>query len=284
MSVAAALLAIGAADPARARTILAACPADDDLAAALRRLLDRQASGGVYDDPTAFQSFIDHGGNPALYAAAIDAVAALHRTRRPTTVLDIGCGDGRVTAAVLGPSTTVVDLVEPSPEMIAAAAPLVAGKGATVRAHTMGIEDALTADTSTGWDLVQSTFALHNLPPPRRAEVLTRLVTRSGLLALVEFDVAAFADGSPEHAAYCEERYRRGIAEYAEHPEVVDGFLMPVLAGQFDPTRVRATHEQPASAWAAELTDAGFVGVEVTPVLDYWWAPAVLVTGTGRRD
>lgn len=55
---------------------------------------------------------------------------------------------------------------------------------------------------------------------------------------------------------------------------------MPVLAGQVAPGRPRLTWEAPA-AWGAEaLCEAGFAGVAVEPLLDYWWAPAVLVTGS----
>ena len=70
------------------------------------------------------------------------------------------------------------------------------------------------------------------------------------------------------------------MREYADHPEVVAGFLMPVLAGQVDPGRERHTYEQPASQWVEQLRDAGFADVAERPLLDYWWAPAVLITAS----
>jgi hypothetical protein len=66
------------------------------------------------------------------------------------------------------------------------------------------------------------------------------------------------------------------VREYADHPDVVAGFLMPVLVGQLDPSRPRYTFEQPIAAWVDLLEAAGFA-VVTTPVFDYWWAPAVLV-------
>jgi hypothetical protein len=55
---------------------------------------------------------------------------------------------------------------------------------------------------------------------------------------------------------------------------------MPVLVGQVEPGRPRLTWEAPAAWWAQALRDAGFPAVEVEPLADYWWAPAVLVTGS----
>jgi hypothetical protein len=61
---------------------------------------------------------------------------------------------------------------------------------------------------------------------------------------------------------------------------VVAGFLMPVLVGQLEPGRPRLTWEAPAARWAHDLRDAGFEDVTAEPLADYWWAPAVLLTGT----
>ena len=92
--------------------------------------------------------------------------------------------------------------------------------------------------------------------------------------------VALLDEGSDAHLAHLAERYALGIAEYPDHPEVVAGFLMPVLVGQVEPDRPRLTWEAPAAWWAKALRDAGFAGVAVEPLVDYWWAPAVLVTGS----
>jgi hypothetical protein len=58
---------------------------------------------------------------------------------------------------------------------------------------------------------------------------------------------------------------------------VIQGFLMPVLTGQFDPARPRMTWEQPIERWIDDLGDAGFDRVTSEPVHDYWWARASLI-------
>jgi hypothetical protein len=92
----------------------------------------------------------------------------------------------------------------------------------------------------------------------------------------VDFDVPDFADRGAEHVRYAVERYRRGVAEYAQHPLAVEGFLMPVLIAQFEPGAPRATFEQSAAAWSVEFESAGYT-VTTRTVHDYWWAPAFVL-------
>lgn len=251
------------------------------LAPALARFLAGSGSSGVYDEPSAFDAFISNAGNVPLYQRTTARLAELHAEVQPARVLDLGCGDGRVTAAVLAPATARVDLVEPSAELLRTATAAVERPGRTVVGHGAGATEALAAlDAEVGWDLVQSTFALHATHPDERPALLAELARRTRRLVVVDFDVPAFADGSTEHLRYLADRYERGIAEYAEaHPEVVTGFLLPVLVGQLDPDRPRHTFEQPAAAWAAQLEAAGFA-TTVEPISPYWWADAVLVSGT----
>lgn len=204
-------------------------------------------------------------------------------------MLDVGCGDGRVTAAVLGPWTRSVDLVEPSRELLGRATAALADASVGVdrstpidaRPHALGLTPFLAGlGPLTEWDLVQSTFALHALPPEERRAGLGALARRCGAIAVAEFDVPELEEGSDAHLAHLAERYALGIAEYPDHPEVVAGFLMPVLADQVEPGRPRLTWESPAGRWAHDLREAGLEDVAVEPLADYWWAPAVLVTGT----
>jgi hypothetical protein len=261
---------------ASARRVAAADP-QSRLADALATFLDGQATPGVYDEPTAFEAFIDNGANPELYRRTISAVRAIHAADRPAAVIDIGCGDGRVVAAVLDPVTERVDLVEPSDALLGQAVAAVVHDGVGVVAHAMGAS-SLPAHGSPGlrWGIAQSTFALHTTHPDERPAFLAWLRDRVDRLLIVEFDVPAYADRSPAHVEYLADRYEAGVREYADHPDVVSGFLMPVLAGQLDPSRPRYTFEQPIAAWVQQLTAAGFA-VATTPVLDYWWAPAVLL-------
>jgi hypothetical protein len=130
--------------------------------------------------------------------------------------------------------------------------------------------------------VAQSTFALHAVPPGDRRQVLADLAARTTHLLVVEFDVPAFADRSPDHARYAAERYVEGVAEYAGDDLVVDRFLVPVLVGQFAPGRPRHTWEQPVDAWAADLAAAGFTDVRHSRLHPYWWAPAHLLEASGH--
>ena len=274
-----ALLAIGAGDRDRALERLGNTSTDDPesvLADALRTHLTGDGGDGVYDSPEAFTAFIDGGGNVPLYERLVERLATVHSSAAPASVADIGCGDGRVTASVLSTSTTSVDLVEPSAELLDTAVSRLGREPVEVRGHEVGVADLLVK-TRRRWDLVQSTFALHNLAPSERPPVLTGLAARTSRLLVAEFDVPAFDDRSRDHAHYAAERYERGLAEYHGSDLVALGFLMPVLVGQFDPAQPRHTFEQPIEAWVSELEDAGFESIQASPIHDYWWAPAVLI-------
>jgi Methyltransferase domain len=278
-----ALLALAAGDPAGAAAAVRAA-ADADPGARLPRLLAAHLGGrartGVYEQPPAFAEFISGGGNVALYASTIGALRAWHDRRGTAALADIGCGDGRVTAGVIPLTCRRIDLVEPSAALLDAA---------TTRLTAAGVEAEVVVHETTlsGWlaglpdgvtrDAAQSTFALHAVEPAERSQALAALRDQVGALAVAEFDVPAFADRGRGHAAYAAARYERGLAEYPDGSDVGPGFLVPVLVGQFDPSRPRLTWEQPLDAWRADLTAAGWT-VESTSLLhDYWWAPAHLV-------
>ncbi len=243
------------------------------LGRALTRYLAERGSGDVYVDPAAFTAFIDGGANLGLYATVIDSLAAEHRALNLGSVLDIGCGDGRVTAAVV-PASSAVTLLEPSAEMLAVASERLRN----ARAFNATLAELLAADAST-WTIAQSTFALHAIEPIARAAQLAELAGRCERLLVVEFDVPAFTDNRA-HADYLTERYERGLAEYPDDDLVAQGFLMPVLVGQLDPSQPRHTWEQPIDAWVADLRAAGFTDVVSRELCDYWWAPAHLIVAT----
>ena len=88
--------------------------------------------------------------------------------------------------------------------------------------------------------------------------------------------------GSPEHLRFLAETYERGLAEYGTDRDLVaQGFLMPVLAGQLAPDAARATWEQPSWSWQQQLEQAGYTGVAIAPLCDYWSSPAFLLTARG---
>ncbi len=276
-----ALKALAAGDIDRAREAVRG--GGTPLTAALAEHLDDARSGSVYDQPAAFEAFINGGGNVGLYQAVTEALGNLYARVRPSSLLDIGCGDGRA----LRPALTVeqapasVTLVEPSETLLDSAVRALDGFQVDAR-HSRVEPFAAALPDDAVFDVAQSTFALHTLPHEVRDEVLADLVGHVGVLAVVEFDVPDLPHASPEHRRFLAEAYERGLTEYdADRTLVAQGFLMPVLTGQLVPGATRATWEQPASRWAEQVTRAGFTGVEVTRLHDYWWSPAFLLTASG---
>lgn len=249
------------------------------LATHLGAYLSQPVSGEVYVDPDSFERFISGGSNVGLYAATIDALSKLNRRREPATMLDIGCGDGRITAATVPASCRQLYLLEPSATMLESAIDRI-GQTVDVESRSATVQDLLASEPDRRWDAVQSTFALHNLRPQDRDDALSTLASRTGSIAVVEFDVPHFANHSRDHAIYAADAYETGVAEYEVDPTVISGFLMPVLVGQFAPDQPRHTYEQPADAWAEGLRRAGFRSVTTTRVAEFWWADAWLVHGT----
>lgn len=253
------------------------------LAAALAEHLAATRDGSVYDQPAAFEAFIDGGGNVGLYRAVVEALGRVYADAGPSTLLDIGCGDGRALRPALGSehAPASVTLVEPSTALLNAAVRALDAYDVDAR-HTRVELFAAGLPADAVFDVAQSTFALHTLPHEVRDTVLADLVGHVGVLAVVEFDVPDLPHASPEHRRFLAEAYDRGLAEYdADRDLVAQGFLMPVLTGQLVPGATRATWEQPASRWAEQVERAGFTDVRVTRLHDYWWSPAFLLTASG---
>jgi ubiquinone/menaquinone biosynthesis C-methylase UbiE len=284
MTVAQALLHIADGDTEAARRSCEQAAHASLLAQHLVSHLVDGAADDVYTDPAAFERFISGGSNVDLYDATIMSLREVNERNRPTALIDIGCGDGRITAAALPTSVETVHLLEPSAALLSSAVGLLRGTGTQLVTISSNLQDYLAEEPNQRWDCAQATFALHNLPPDDRPGALARLMERVRTLSLVEFDVPDFADKSPEHATYAAEAYEIGAAEYADDRAVIDGFLLPVLLGQFALNRQRHTHEQSAHSWANELTKVGFQSVTIAPICDYWWANAVLITGIGAHS
>ena len=283
MTVAAALAALTAGEPGRARDI--ASGGDSPLARALTAYLASNADGTVYVRPAAFSAFINGGGNVGLYKEVSAALVRVYDQVRPASVLDIGCGDGRALLPCLaaGHRPSRLTLVEPSAALLDLAVRGVADEfdGIELDAHNTGVE--LFAADAGMFEVAESTFALHALAHEVRDEVLTVLAPKVRVLAVVEFDVPDLSEA--DRLRFLAETYERGLAEYDSDRELVaQGFLMPVLIGQLLPGAVRSTWEQPAVTWEEQVTRAGFTDVTVTPLYDYWWSPAFLLTASGRRS
>ncbi|MBN6035612.1 class I SAM-dependent methyltransferase [Amycolatopsis sp. 195334CR] len=246
------------------------------LGAELARYLDTDPDSHVYDQPAAFTSFIRGGGNVNLYEQLSRRLAALYDDRRPDALLDLGVGDGLALVPALAKAEhrpSRIDLVEPSGALLETARERV--DDAHARQATA---QEFLAETDLSWDLVQATFALQSLEPDDRSAVFGALRERTGELVLAEFDVPDVTESSPEHLASLVVRYERGIAEYGHDGSLVaQGFLMPMLLGLIVPGGVRNNWEQPAEDWGKQLTAAGFGEIEISPLADYWWSPAVLI-------
>ncbi len=283
-----ALVAIAGSDPESGRALAREAARESPsslLPNALANYLGRGSTDGVYSEPSGFAEFIENGDNPRLYECTIARLAEIHAALRPERVLDIGCGDGRVTVGVVQQESQV-HLLEPSAELLLMAQGRFTESGQDVVAHQSEVGAFLRGldaeESAEDWSLVQSTYAMHTLRPSDRVEVLARLRQRTNRFVFVEFDVPHFEDRSRDHADYAAARYELGLREYAAHPNVVSNFLMPVLVGQFDPTRQRHTFEQPIAFWSEQMLDAGWSSVSFRTIADYWWAPAVLVEVVNR--
>jgi SAM-dependent methyltransferase len=248
----------------------------------LRGLDSRGGGGGdVYEDPAALTRFIDGGSNQAMYDTLHAALFQKYADVGASSLLDLGCGEGRVALAAAGPTVTNVDLVEPSPELLGVALKSFVGSSKTVSGYRDTASSFLDrSDTADRWDVVQSTFALHTMERAERLQVLSDLAGRTDRLVIAEFDVPNFIDRSGDHARYVAERYEIGLREYLEDEGVIQSFLIPVMLAQFDPQALRHTFEQSAASWLSDLYDAGFSEIEVTPLFPYWWADAVLIEAT----
>jgi ubiquinone/menaquinone biosynthesis C-methylase UbiE len=250
--------------------------AGSSLAGELHTYLAGDGSASVYDQPSAFTAFIRGGGNVGLYRALSAQLAARYDAEKPESLLDLGCGDGLAVVPALEQAAHVparIDLVDPSAALLDG----VHERVPSAQCWQATAQEFLARD-DLGWDFVQSTFAMQSIEPEQRAEVLRTLQLRTGRLVLAEFDVPEYTEGSPEHLRSLVTRYERGVTEYGEDASLVaQGFLLPVLLGIVSGQQ-RTNWEHPARVWAGQLTTAGFTQVDVTPLADYWWSPAALIT------
>lgn len=255
---------------------------------------------GVYEvGVDAFELFIRTGGNVGLYKSIGAALAGNWADFRNWSILDIGTGTGlgllpaiEQTPAFRRPVS--LDLLEPSESMLQltlAALQARYGSAAVCRPHITTLQQFIQSigQPPEVWTVCQSTFALHNLPRPKRREAFQWLASRCKRMMLVEFDVPLAMSResgadllAPSRVALALQRFSKGVAEYMgeDDTRVIDGFLIPILLGYFSSSR-SSTFEQPIDLWVSDLEEAGFTSVRKVMLFPYWSADAYLVVGEG---
>jgi SAM-dependent methyltransferase len=240
-----------------------------------------------YEQPAAFESFVNGGGNIDLYRRTSATLASAYLPGM--SVLDIGCGNGRALVPALQAAGTnlpaAVDLVEPGADLLqhCVAAITAAALPIQVTGWQLGLTDFLpTAPVNQRWHLAQSTFGLQSVEPAERARALAALASRVDRLIVIDVDVSDHRPGSRKQLRDLAARYEQVLAEYDEDRDLVaQGFLMPVLLGQLS-AAPRTNWEQPVADWVDQVTAAGFSDVQTQPVADYWAGPAFVLVANGR--
>ena len=278
-----ALLAIGSKDVAESKRLLErAAQQGSIMGRALSDVLNHGGSRNAYDEPRAFEVFIRGGGNLALYAAVSADLAKLYDAVRPSTLLDIGAGDGMALIPAITSSVHVLgrlDVVEPNDVLLGnltASLPF-------ARGHRMTLEKFVgDIRAEDRWDLAQSTFALQSIETKAREQALATLAGHVARLVIVEFDVPALTSGSLVYYKSLAQRYERAASEYGQNAALVaGGFLAPMLLGQLR-SIVPSNYEQPADAWAAELEKAGYDVIAQKNLHDYSWSTAFSMVAVPR--
>lgn len=270
-----ALAALGARDVAgSSRYLDCAVQQGSIMGRAIIEALESGDSRSAYDEPRAFEVFIRGGGNLALYDAVSAELAKLYDVLRPSTLLDIGTGDGMALVPAIRSSVHVpgqIDVVEPNEVLLGnltTSLPNVRGYRTTIENFLEGV------DAEDHWDLAQSTFALQSIETKAREQALIALVGHVDRLVIVEFDVPDLTPNSDAYYQSLAHRYERAASEYGENAALVaGGFLAPMLLGQLR-SIAPSNHEQPADAWVAELERSGYRVIARANLHDYSWATA----------
>jgi SAM-dependent methyltransferase len=187
---------------------------------------------------------------------------------RPLRIMDIGCGDGGLTAALLAHlqetgkvrEVEEVLLVDPSPAMLELAKKTVgdAVPGGRITAANSRIQD-FSGRIEGRFDVAMSSLAYHHMPLEQKEVHLARLKPRIDHFLLFELDANHDTPGlhSPELAFSLYQGYGRIIDFVFAHDapvglavDCVDSFLMTELVSLLtQPRGIRTDYHMLRSQW-----------------------------------
>ena len=126
-------------------------------------------------------------------------------------------------------------MIEPAGAMLRETCAALTERGVAFVARNETLQDFAAVSTETHYPIAQATFSLHNLLPDERQIYLHWLRQHCDRLLIAEFDVPlSLPMYAPNHVQSVVDRYGRGLAEYDGQSGVAQGFLLPVLFGNFD--------------------------------------------------
>lgn len=176
------------------------------------------AAARSWDDPDQVDWYLGRVGRLEPRRAGEQALAEVV-PQRPDSLLDLGCGDGRLAAVVLAmrPDVSRVVCTDISPPMLEAARRRFLGdERVTVEAHDLEIPIAPLGS----FDLIVSGFAIHHLEHERKRELFAEIAGQlrpNGVFANLE----VVASATPER----HEEFLRAVGRTADDP---DDRLAPV--------------------------------------------------------
>lgn len=212
---------------------------------------------------------VDYDGifmESAIYRETIERMVGLVEDGNSKSFLDLGCGTGNVTTAVLErfPEARVL-AVDPSEGMRESSARKFEG----IEGVTVAEGGALSVPAPDGeFDYCVSNIALHHVPPEQRdrcAAELARVLRPGG--ALIYADFFCDVDGAPDDPEWCRDIIESHVA-YAFDCIEHGAFEMTILMFRSLPATLRQDGEYLTTedVWIAELERAGFGSFDVIRV------------------
>lgn len=201
-----------------------------------------------------------------LYRETLELITAHTYGADGLNILDLGCGTGNLIALLLReyPGARMVG-VDPSEGMRRACEAKFAG---SERVEIAG-GDALGIPFPAGsFDIVVSNYALHHVPPQRRAECaaeIARALRPGG--RLVYSDPFCGVDAPPEDPARMRDLLEKQVAQVLYDFEKGAFEMMKIkLATMVKGIFAEGEYMTTPEVWSSHLAAAGFIGITVVEV------------------